>query len=195
MNKPCCVHQWETPICDVIAAVNADGGLLLLYFTGKRHPAEEVFAELRTKGYGPEWNGEALSEVQRQVNEYFAGRRVDFDLPLAPHGTAFQMRVWQELQRIPYGETISYGELATRVGNPKASRAVGAANGQNPISLIIPCHRVIGSDKSLTGYGGGLSVKEALLKHEGAAFKESAPGSGASGKESPQAELGFALGQ
>lgn len=195
MNKACYVHQWATPITDVIAAVNAGGGLLLLYFIGKRHASEEVFAELRTKGYEPEWNAEALSEVQRQTNEYFAGRRIGFDLPLAPKGTAFQMRVWQELQRIPHGETISYGELATRVGNPKASRAVGAANGQNPISLIIPCHRVIGSDKSLTGYGGGLNVKEALLKHEGAAFRGSVALRGRAAKESTQTELGFALSQ
>jgi methylated-DNA-[protein]-cysteine S-methyltransferase len=166
------VHQWQTPVCDIIAAVNADGRLVLLYFMGKRHATEEVFTELRTKSFEPEWNVEALSEVERQASEYFAGKRKDFDLPLAPEGTAFQMRVWEELQRIPHGETISYGELATRIGNPKASRAVGAANGQNPISLIIPCHRVIGSDKSLTGYGGGLNVKEALLKHEGAAFKK-----------------------
>ncbi len=194
MKKFCYVHQWETPITDIIAAVNAEGGLLLLYFTGARHPAEEVFVELRAKGYEPEWDAEALSDVSQQIGEYFAGKRKDFDLPLSPAGTAFQMRVWQELQRIPHGETISYGELATRVGNPKASRAVGAANGQNPISLIIPCHRVIGSDKSLTGYGGGLNVKEALLKHEGAAFKKSAAGNGTSREESSQAELGFALG-
>jgi len=193
MKKPCYVHQWKTPVTDIIAAVNPQGGLLLLYFMGKRHPAEEVFAELRSKGYEPEWHAEALSVVEREIGEYFAGKRKDFDLSLAPEGTAFQMRVWRELQRIPHGVTISYGELATRVGNSKASRAVGAANGQNPISLIIPCHRVIGSDKSLTGYGGGLSVKEALLKHEGASFKTSSVGRGAD-KESAQGELGFALG-
>ena len=171
MKQPGFVHQFPTPICDIFAAANAKGEVILLYFLGERHTDDEVMAELRGKGYEPEWNAEALSEVTQQINEYFAGSRKEFDLPLAPQGTPFQRRVWQELLRIPHGEAISYGELATRVGNPKASRAVGAANGQNPISLIIPCHRVIGSDRSLTGYGGGLPVKEALLKHEGVFFK------------------------
>jgi methylated-DNA-[protein]-cysteine S-methyltransferase len=191
--KPCFVHQFPTPICDVFAAMNAEGALILLYFLGERHSAEEVLGELRAKGYEPQWNAEALSEVTKQTADYFSGQRKDFSLPLAPEGTTFQQRVWQELLKIPHGETISYGELATRVGNPKASRAVGAANGQNPVSLMIPCHRVIGSDKSLTGYGGGLNVKEALLKHEGATFKASAVGSGAAGEKASQAQLGFAL--
>lgn len=195
MKKPCFVHQFATPICDIFAAVNANGELILLYFMGERHHADEVVAELKSKGYEPEWNTEALTEVTRQIGEYFGGQRKDFDLALAPEGTAFQMRVWQELQRLPHGKTISYGELATRVGNPKASRAVGAANGQNPISLIIPCHRVIGSDKSLTGYGGGLNVKEALLKHEGAAFRPSISLRGGAAKESTQAQLGLTLSQ
>jgi methylated-DNA-[protein]-cysteine S-methyltransferase len=102
----------------------------------------------------------------RQLREYFSGRRTEFELPLAPQGTAFQRGVWRQLQEIPYGETISYGELAKRVGNPKASRAVGAANGQNPIPIVIPCHRVIGSNGKLTGFGGGLPTKEALLALE-----------------------------
>jgi methylated-DNA-[protein]-cysteine S-methyltransferase len=170
MKKQCFVHQFGTPICDAFAAVNAKGEVILFYFLGNREGAQ-VIAELEAKGYAPEWNEEAVGEVANQTAEYFAGKRKDFTLKLAPEGTRFQQHVWQELQRIPYGETISYGELATRVGNPKASRAVGAANGQNPIALIIPCHRVIGSDKSLTGYGGGLNIKEALLRHEGAAFR------------------------
>ncbi len=102
----------------------------------------------------------------KQLREYFAGKRADFDLPLAPEGTEFQRSVWRNLQDIPYGETISYGELAKRVGNPKASRAVGAANGQNPIPIVIPCHRVIGANGKLTGFGGGLPTKEALLALE-----------------------------
>jgi methylated-DNA-[protein]-cysteine S-methyltransferase len=102
----------------------------------------------------------------KQLREYFAGRRAEFDLPLAPEGTEFQRTVWRNLQDIPYGETISYGELAKRVGNPKASRAVGAANGQNPIPIVIPCHRVIGANGKLTGFGGGLPTKEALLALE-----------------------------
>lgn len=105
-------------------------------------------------------------EVARQVAEFFTGKRRDFDFPLAPQGTAFQKRVWAELVKIPFGETITYGELARRVGNPSASRAVGAANGQNPIAVIVPCHRVIGSNGKLTGYGGGLPLKEKLLAWE-----------------------------
>jgi methylated-DNA-[protein]-cysteine S-methyltransferase len=117
----------------------------------------------------PGWNESQrgpVSDALRQLREYFAGKRTDFDLPLAPEGTEFQRSVWRRLQDIPYGETISYGELAKRVGNPKASRAVGAANGQNPIPIVIPCHRVIGANGKLTGFGGGLPTKEALLALE-----------------------------
>ncbi len=109
---------------------------------------------------------EALDAAKRQLAEYFDGTRRDFDLPLAPDGTLFQLRVWDELRRISYGETISYGELARRVGKPTASRAVGAANGRNPLAIVVPCHRVIGADGTLTGYGGGLPVKRALLALE-----------------------------
>jgi methylated-DNA-[protein]-cysteine S-methyltransferase len=97
---------------------------------------------------------------------YFAGELTEFDLPMKMIGTEFQKTVWRELLNIPFGVTISYGELADRVGNPNASRAVGAANGRNPISIIVPCHRVIGSNGKLTGYGGGLERKEWLLAHE-----------------------------
>ena len=108
----------------------------------------------------------ALPEVKRQLEQYFAGRRRKFDLRLAPQGTAFQRKVWKELLKIPYGKTLSYGSLAGRIGDPRAARAVGTANGRNPISIIIPCHRVIGSTGRLTGYAGGLKVKEALLRLE-----------------------------
>lgn len=108
----------------------------------------------------------ALAEAKRQIEEYFAGARQDFDLPLSPQGTPFQCRVWAELRRIPFGETISYGELAARIGKPSASRAVGAANGRNPLPVVVPCHRVIGSDGRLTGFGGGLPTKQALLDLE-----------------------------
>jgi methylated-DNA-[protein]-cysteine S-methyltransferase len=117
----------------------------------------------------PDWTESQkgpVGKAVKQLREYFAGKRADFDLPLAPDGTEFQRTVWRNLQDIPYGETISYGELAKRVGNPKASRAVGAANGQNPIPIVIPCHRVIGSTGKLTGFGGGLPTKEALLTLE-----------------------------
>jgi methylated-DNA-[protein]-cysteine S-methyltransferase len=107
-----------------------------------------------------------LSAARAQLAEYFAGQRRDFDLPLAPQGTAFQRAVWRELLHIPFGATASYGEVALRVGRPRAVRAVGGANGRNPIALIVPCHRVIGSNGTLTGYGGGLPTKRWLLAHE-----------------------------
>ena len=108
----------------------------------------------------------ALAEAKRQIEEYFTGARREFDLPLALEGTEFQRRVWAELRRIPFGETISYGELAARIGKPTASRAVGAANGRNPAPVVVPCHRVISHDGKLGGYGGGLPVKQALLDLE-----------------------------
>jgi methylated-DNA-[protein]-cysteine S-methyltransferase len=116
----------------------------------------------------PDWQRDAslLQEPIRQLRAYFAGKLENFDLALAPQGTPFQQKVWDELCLIPYGETISYGELARRIGNPNASRAVGLANGSNPIPIIIPCHRVIGSNGKLTGYGGGLHIKEKLLALE-----------------------------
>ncbi len=107
-----------------------------------------------------------MKETIRQLHSYFARELEEFDLPLAPEGTAFQLRVWKRLCDIPYGETISYGELARRLDNPNASRAVGLANGSNPIPIVIPCHRVIGSNGKLTGYGGGLPIKEKLLALE-----------------------------
>lgn len=111
-------------------------------------------------------NKAPFAETFRQLDDYFAGKRLDFDLPLCPQGTTFQQSVWEQLVAIPYGETISYGELATRIGNRNASRAVGAANGANPIAIIIPCHRVIGADRSMTGFGGGIDLKRRLLNHE-----------------------------
>jgi methylated-DNA-[protein]-cysteine S-methyltransferase len=107
-----------------------------------------------------------LIQTQAQLAEYFAHQRQQFDLPLAPQGTAFQKQVWQVLRQIPFGETLSYGALAKKIGKPDASRAVGAANGQNPISIIVPCHRVIASNGKLTGYAGGLDRKQWLLQHE-----------------------------
>jgi methylated-DNA-[protein]-cysteine S-methyltransferase len=117
----------------------------------------------------PEWQETQrgpVGEANRQLREYFAGSRAEFDLPLAPEGTVFQRSVWRQLQQIPYGETISYRELARRVGNPKASRAVGSANGANPLPIVIPCHRVIASDGTLGGFGGGLPTKQTLLALE-----------------------------
>jgi methylated-DNA-[protein]-cysteine S-methyltransferase len=107
-----------------------------------------------------------LERTQHQLEEYFSGTREAFDLPLDPHGTDFQRKVWEKLTHIPYGETTSYGAIARELGDPGASRAVGLANGSNPIPIIIPCHRVIGADGSLTGFGGGLPIKQMLLQLE-----------------------------
>jgi methylated-DNA-[protein]-cysteine S-methyltransferase len=147
----------ESPIGALLLAGD-DQGVRFLLFSNGRHTA-------RPK---PEWepDGGALKDIAAQLTSYFAGKLRAFDTPVAPQGTPFQQRVWRALCDIPYGETTSYAELARRIGNPKAVRAVGLANGSNPISIIIPCHRVIGSNGSLTGYGGGLPIKKALLELE-----------------------------
>ena len=147
----------ETPVGVLLLAADTSG-LREIVFSKNGRPASPR----------PDWqeNTAALRETIRQLRAYFSGELEAFDLPLAPEGTAFQQRVWKQLCEIPYGETISYGELARRIGNAKASRAVGLANGSNPIPIIIPCHRVIGSNGKLTGYGGGLPIKEKLLALE-----------------------------
>lgn len=135
-----------------------DGVLAGLNMDQQRHaPAPDSFG---VRDDGP------FEEAVRQLDAYFAGTRTEFDLELALAGTPFQQRVWKELQAVGYGETVSYGELADRIGQPSASRAVGLANGRNPVSIIVPCHRVVGADGSLTGYGGGLPRKQYLLAHE-----------------------------
>ena len=138
-----------------------DGALVRVAFK-REIPAgiEEQMEEL------PLQAKEVLEKAERQLDEYFAGERKVFNLPLAPKGTEFQKKVWAALRDIPYGETRSYGQIAAAVGNPKASRAVGMANHRNPISIIVPCHRVIGADGRLVGFGGGLWIKERLLKLE-----------------------------
>ena len=140
----------------------------------------------------PDWIGDEgaapFAKVKAQLRDYFEGGLTEFDLPLAPQGTEFQQRVWQELRGIPYGETISYAELARRIGNPNASRAVGMANSRNPISIIVPCHRVIGADNSLTGYAGGLERKRMLLAHEAENAGTKGKGRGTKG-ESSKAQL------
>lgn len=148
--------RMESPVGPLLLAAS-EAGLHHIMFGGGKQVKRD-----------PEWLEDAkpLRETMQQLRAYFAGELEEFDLRLAPEGTAFQRNVWNELCGISYGETISYGELARRVGNPKASRAVGLANGQNPIPIIIPCHRVIGSNGKLTGYGGGLPIKEKLLALE-----------------------------
>jgi methylated-DNA-[protein]-cysteine S-methyltransferase len=117
----------------------------------------------------------AAARVIAELADYFAGRRKKFTFPMAPRGTDFQRRVWSELRRIPYGRTMSYSELAARIGHPDAIRAVGRANGANPLAIVVPCHRVIGADGTLTGYGGGLDRKRFLLELEGALLPVAAP--------------------
>jgi methylated-DNA-[protein]-cysteine S-methyltransferase len=149
--------QIESPVGPLLLAAD-DTGLRSIGFVNGRHSVSPDSAWQE----GPE----RLQEPIRQLRAYFAGELETFDLPLAPQGTTFQLSVWRSLCEIPYGQTISYGELARRVGNPNASRAVGLANGSNPIPIVIPCHRVIGSNGKLTGYGGGLPIKEKLLALE-----------------------------
>lgn len=141
-----------------LTLVADDGVLCGLYMTGQRHrPPEETFG---TPDDIP------FAEAREQLTAYFSGELKEFTLQLRLHGTPFQRRVWDQLTRIPYGETRTYGQLADTLGNSKASRAVGLANGRNPIGIIVPCHRVIGTTGSLTGYGGGLDRKRRLLDHE-----------------------------
>ena len=146
----------ESPIGPLLLGAG-DGALTLLYTSR--------FPEHRPGG-GDAADQAVLDETERQLGRYFEGTPTEFELQLGPRGTPFQQQVWAALCEIPYGETISYGELARRLDNPKAVRAVGLANGSNPISIVIPCHRVIGSNGSLVGYGGGLPVKQALLSLE-----------------------------
>jgi methylated-DNA-[protein]-cysteine S-methyltransferase len=140
--------RFETPFGPAWASVDANGAVTAFNF-----------------GAGGDGGG-FNARVAGEIEEFFAGTRQAFDFPLAPKGSTFQKRVWAELVKIPFGETISYGELARRIGNPAASRAVGRANATNPIALIVPCHRVIGTNGKLTGYGGGIELKEKLLAWE-----------------------------
>lgn len=147
----------NSPLGDILVAGD-DSGLRVIGFPegkGRIEPA-------------PDWERDdtAFEEARRQLGEYFAGERRTFDLEIAPNGTPFQLSVLEALQRIPYGETRSYADIAETVGKPKAVRAVGAANGRNPLPIVIPCHRVVGSNGSLTGFGGGLEAKRYLLELE-----------------------------
>ncbi|NTV74423.1 MAG: methylated-DNA--[protein]-cysteine S-methyltransferase [Holophaga sp.] len=146
-------------------AADARGALVYLGFAD-HEPRLRILERLAREG-GLTDDPAAFAQVESQLDAYFRRIRTTFDLPLAPRGTPFQLRVWKELLRIPHGGTRTYGDLARRLGDPLLTRAVGAANGANPISIIIPCHRVVGADGSLTGYAGGLHHKRALLDHEG----------------------------
>lgn len=151
--------QLDSPV-GVITLVAVDGELSGLYLHEQRHAP---VIEVQEPGAA---DRQVLLEAQRQLGEYFAGTRRSFELPVALVGTPFQRRVWAALCEIPYGETTSYGRLAERIGSPGAARAVGLANGRNPVSLVVPCHRVVGSTGRLVGYGGGLARKERLLALE-----------------------------
>ena len=149
----------ETPVGQMLLA-GSDESLHRLHLPDD--PRSSLFLKEKSRRGRPG----SVAKAEEQVAAYFAGELTHFDLPLEPPGTEWQRKVWLALAEIPFGETRSYGDIARRVGNPKASRAVGMANNRNPIALIIPCHRVIGADGSLTGYGGGLPLKERLLAHE-----------------------------
>jgi methylated-DNA-[protein]-cysteine S-methyltransferase len=157
MNMNMCYIHMDSPIGPLLIAGDEVGIRHIGFPRGGRARRAE-----------PEWREDSAGLVQacRQLEAYFAGELTDFDLPLAPVTTPFQGKVLKALCKVPYGSTVSYGELARRVGNPRASRAVGMANGRNPIPIIIPCHRVIGADGSLTGFGGGIAVKRHLLELE-----------------------------
>jgi methylated-DNA-[protein]-cysteine S-methyltransferase len=156
-------ERMDSPIGTLVLAADA-AGLRHIEFPTNRHPVGRA-------GWVPDARGaiaDTLAETRAQLDAYFAGTRRTFDLPLAPEGTSFQRTVWTMLAQIPWGATWSYGQLAKAIGQPAAVRAVGAANGRNPLPIVLPCHRVIGSDGKLTGFGGGLPIKEALLRLEGA---------------------------
>jgi methylated-DNA-[protein]-cysteine S-methyltransferase len=148
----------DSPVGPLLVAADETGLRLIHFQAGRRRKPD------------PSWQRDPafFRALAKQLGEYFRRERRTFDLPLAPRGTPFQLATWRALATIPYGETISYAELAQRVGRPAASRAVGAANGANPLPIVVPCHRVIGKDGSLTGFGGGLDNKRALLDLEGA---------------------------
>jgi methylated-DNA-[protein]-cysteine S-methyltransferase len=149
----------DSPVGPLLVAAD-EAGLRLIHFQAGRDRREP----------DPSWEQDPrpFRALASQLGEYFRGERRRFDLPLAPRGTPFQLATWRALAAIPYGETITYAELARRVGRPGAFRAVGAANGKNPLPIVVPCHRVIGRDGSLTGFGGGIGTKRALLELEGA---------------------------
>jgi methylated-DNA-[protein]-cysteine S-methyltransferase len=157
-----CYIWMPSPVGRLLLVADDEGLLEIAFGEGRTAPVvgDSWVDQARTCG------GALLREPMRQLEAFFAGELRDFDLPLKPRGTVFQQRVWKLLREIPFGETISYGELARRAGNPAASRAVGLANGSNPIAIVIPCHRVIGSNGKLTGYGGGLENKRWLLDFE-----------------------------
>ncbi len=155
-----------TPLGPVIAVVDDNNALVQLSLRREENPAKT--AAYLVHGEPAAWDKSRLAPVTAQLQEYFEGTRTAFDLPLALRGTPFQQRVWDEMTRIPYGTTLSYKQLAARVGRPDACRAVGGASGKNPVWIVVPCHRIVGAGGTLTGYAGGLTTKQRLLALEGA---------------------------
>jgi len=163
---PTIYRRVTSPLGELLLTAS-DTALTAVYFPTSRHDGrDDRSAWQEDRGQAPA--SAVLDRVTQQLSEYFNWSRATFDLPLDPLGTTFQRRVWELLRRVPYGATTSYGDLARRLGDPRATRAVGAANGKNPIPIIVPCHRVIGSRGELTGFGGGIERKRWLLEHEGA---------------------------
>lgn len=161
------IHRLDTSLGSVQAAFDGGGLVIYLGFAGHEFRAA-LLAKLARLGPVASAPSGPVARLQDQLEAYAAGRRKVFDVPFRLHGSPFEQRVWAELQRIPFGETRSYGQLATALGDANLSRAVGRANGANPISILVPCHRVIGAGGALTGYAGGLPMKERLLRLEGA---------------------------
>ena len=159
MKSSILVHRMSSPLGNMLLAA-AGGALCGIYFSGQKHLPEDL----------PTWREDdrlpAFVAARAQLAEYFSGARTQFDLPLAPSGTAFQRAVWNAIAAVPFGATISYAELAARAGHAGSARAAGAATGRNPLSIVVPCHRIIGADGSLTGYAGGIERKSALLALE-----------------------------
>ena len=160
MTEAMATKRLKTPIGELRLAANEEGLVAVLFPIDEQElPAAEGAVRARAH----------LTDASRVLEEYFAGKRTTFEgVKLAPSGTEFQRQVWQALSRIPFGQTVTYAHIASRIGRPKAVRAVGLANGQNPLPIIVPCHRVIGSNGALTGFGGGLPTKKWLLEFEGA---------------------------
>ena len=180
---------YESPIGQLYMTSDASGTALTGLYTGCNYNGDksgiDKLSEAAPKdGWSKDDTLPLFEKLKKQLDLYFVGQLKEFDVPLSFSGTDFQETVWRELCRIPFGQTISYGELAQRIGNPKSVRAVGLANGRNRISIIVPCHRVIGADGSLTGYAGGIENKKSLLLHEGAIKPQ----------ENEGAQLSLALG-
>ncbi len=161
------LHRIDTPLGPVQAAFDAAGAVIYLGFAEHEY-RETLLAKVARLAPSPDPGLDVLARLQGQLEAYAAGQGRAFACPLRLHGSPFELRVWAALRRIPFGETRSYGQLAAELGIPGASRAVGRANGANPVSILVPCHRVIGSGGALTGYAGGLPMKERLLRLEGA---------------------------